>query len=133
MKNQDSIPLRKNQNFKDFVKKPYLKPTLQVFGSIKQLTQDGQGSGADGGTMAGMTMVSDRNCKQNIVNVGKHPLGIGLYLFDYKLEFRAECGHGRQFGVMADEVETVMQNAVSIGSNGFKQVDYGMLGITQEG
>ena len=72
---------------------------------------------------------SDRRVKRNIVRVGDHPLGIGLYLFDYDPERGARWGHDRQFGVMADEVEAVMPAAVSVGADGYKQVDYAMLGI----
>ena len=67
--------------------------------------------------------------KENIVRIGTHPFGIGLYLFDYKPEFQAEWGHGRQFGVMADEVEAVMPEAVCVHANGYKMVDYAMLGV----
>ena len=42
--------------------------------------------------------------KNNVVRIGTHPLGLGLYLFDYKPEYQDRCGQGRQFGVMADEV-----------------------------
>jgi hypothetical protein len=56
---------------------------------------------------------------------------MGLYLFDYKPEFRDTCGHGRQFGVMADEVEQVMPEAVSVHPNGYKMVDYAILGISR--
>ena len=75
---------------------------------------------------------SDRATKQNIARIGDHPLGFGLYLFDYKAEFRDEWGHERQFGVMADEVEAVMPDAVSVHSNGFKMVDYAKLGIVRQ-
>ena len=64
-----------------------------------------------------------------MVRIGWHPLGIGLYLFDYKAEFRDEYGQGRQFGVMADEAEIVMPAAVQINESGYKAVDLGMLGI----
>ena len=76
-----------------------------------------------------MTKMSDRRAKARIVRIGNHPLGIGLYLFDYRAGFRDEWGHGRQFGVMADEVETVLPDAVSVHADGFKVVDYGRLGI----
>jgi hypothetical protein len=56
---------------------------------------------------------------------------MGLYLFNYKPDFRDEWGHGRQFGVMADEVETVMPEAVTVHPDGYKMVDYAMLGITR--
>lgn len=110
-------------------KRSYQTPSLTVFGSVKELTQSGNGSGGDGGPTPGMTMVSDPALKENVVRIGDHPAGLGLYLFDYKSEVRDNCGHGRQFGVMADEVERIMPEAVSIGANGYRQVDYGMLGI----
>lgn len=108
-------------------KAAYAKPVLRVFGSVKELTRGQAGSGTDA---AGKTKIpSDRDIKENLVQVGTHPLGIGLYLFDYKPEYREDIGHGRQFGVMADEVEAVMPEAVSVHSHGYKQVDYAMLGI----
>jgi hypothetical protein len=111
-------------------KTPYLSPTLKVFGSVQVLTGSGAGSGTDGGTTPGMTKVSDLRYKENIVRIGTHPLGFGLYLFNYKPEFCPAYGAtGRKFGVMAQEVETVMPAAVSIAANGYKQVDYAMLGV----
>ena len=74
---------------------------------------------------------SDRRLKENIVRVGTHPLGIGLYLFNYKLAYHQTCGRGRHFGVMADEVERVLPEAVCLRSDGYKMVDYAMLGVTQ--
>jgi hypothetical protein len=76
-------------------------------------------------------MASDPGLKENIVRIGFHPAGIGLYLFDYKAEYRDSWGHGRQFGVMAAEVEQVMPEAVSVHRDGYKLVDYGMLGISR--
>lgn len=67
--------------------------------------------------------------KENIVLIGKHWLGFGLYLFNYKPEFKERYGQGRQFGVMADEVQTIMPTAVSRHLDGFKRVNYDMLGI----
>ena len=72
---------------------------------------------------------SDPRLKRKIARVGTHPLGIGLFLFDYKPEFRERFGTGRQFGVMADEVELVMPQAVSVHPDGYRMVDYAMLGI----
>lgn len=59
-----------------------------------------------------------------------NPPGIGFYLFDYRPEFRDQWGHGRQFGVMADEVQAVLPEAVSVHDNVYKVVDYAMLGIS---
>jgi hypothetical protein len=74
-------------------------------------------------------MTSDRAVKENIVRIGTHPLGIGLYLFDYKPAYREQSGFGRRFGVMADEVETVLPQAVVMHPDGYKRVDYALLGI----
>ena len=106
----------------------YSKPVLHVYGSVSKLTRGVGGTVSDGTTMDKMAK-SDRNAKQDIVRIGDHPLGIGLYLFEYKPAFRERWGHGRRFGVMADEVERVLPEAVSTGPDGYKVVDYGMLGI----
>jgi hypothetical protein len=74
---------------------------------------------------------SERRVKENIVRIGDHPLGFGLYLFDYLPEYRDRFGHGRQFGVMIDEVETVAPEAVSMHPDGYKRVDHLLLGICQ--
>lgn len=108
-------------------KLPYVAPELKFFGSVAALTANGSGSGTDGGST--MAMTSDIDCKQNIVKVGELRHGIGLYLFDYKPEFTS-LPAGRQFGVLAQEVEKVMPAAVSIAANGYKQVDYSLLGIS---
>jgi len=78
--------------------------------------------------MAGM---SDRRAKERIVRIGTHPLGFGLYLFDFKRALRKRFGAGRQFGVLADEVERILPAAVSVGADGYRRVDYSMLGIAR--
>lgn len=105
----------------------YQSPELRVYGAVHQFTQGSMQNGNDGG--GSMTQTSERALKENIVRVGMHPLGIGLYLFDYKPEFKAMAGYGRRFGVMVDEVETVMPNAVVLRPDGHKTVDYALLGI----
>jgi hypothetical protein len=109
-------------------KASYSSPVLQVYGSVSKLTQTGGATTSDGiGTFA-MSM-SDPRAKENIVKVGVHSLGIGLYLFDYLPEYRDQWGHGRQFGVMADEVETVVPEAVAVFADGYKRVNYAILGV----
>lgn len=118
-------------------KRQYKRPILLTFGKVATMTRSSVCSTkSDGETVAScgagnMAMSSDRSLKENIVRCGSHPLGIGLYLFDYKSEFRTEWGVGRQFGVMADEVETVMPEAVSVHSDGYKMVNYALLGISR--
>ena len=109
-------------------RKTYTPPRLVNYGAVNQVTQASlTGPNENGG---GMMAQSARYAKENIVRIGTHPLGIGLYLFDYKPEYRDACGRSRQFGVMADEVEKVMPEAVSIHPKGYKMVDYAMLGIS---
>jgi len=119
----------------------YQTPLLTRYGALRDLTQSGTGKnqegtnkkGGCGGKLTRYPCSSDRNAKENLVRIGDHPLGIGLYLFDYKPEFRDEWGHGRQFGVMAQEVETVLPEAVCTHPDGYRMVDYAMLGIDRAG
>ena len=62
---------------------------------------------------------SDRRLKSNIVQVGTHPLGIGIYEYD--------IFGNRERGVMADEVATVMPDAIVPHESGFMMVNYGKL------
>jgi hypothetical protein len=110
-------------------KRSYAAPVLRVYGSVRQLTLGSTGNRADGGGTKKRKR-SDRSIKENILRIGTHPLGIGLYLFEYKPDYREECGNGRQFGVMADEVESVLPRAVGRHARGHKTVDYAMLGIS---
>lgn len=112
------------------VKREYKSPGLMCYGSVSVLTQAG-GTGSNEGSQSGnMNMsTSDIRLKKNISRIGNHPHGFGLYLFDYKPEFSDLYGAGRQFGVMAQEVEVVMPDAVVTYADGFKRVNYAMLGI----
>lgn len=78
--------------------------------------------GALGGAGIGAAVKSDRRLKKNIKRIGTHILGIGLYTWDYLW--------GQPFaGVMADEVEQVMPEAIVMHPSGFKMVNYEMLGL----
>lgn len=112
-------------------KKRYHKPKLQIYGKVHHLTQGTGGTSSDSSLNMTKSTGSDPAIKENVVRVGTHPLGIGLYLFDYKAEFRNECGQSRQLGVMADEVKSVMPEAVTMRADGFLAVNYAMLGISQ--
>ena len=67
-----------------------------------------------------ITKYSDRRLKTNIERIGTHPLGIGIYSYDY-------IWGEHDIGVMADEVEKVKPEAVVDGPSGYKMVDYGRL------
>jgi hypothetical protein len=111
-------------------RRPYAKPGLTIYGSVRDLT-GGQSQSNPGDTNGMMNATpSERGYKENIRQVGTHPAGFGLYLFDYKPEFRDAFGHGRKFGVMADEVEKVVPEAVVVREDGYRGVDYSRIGIT---
>lgn len=123
----DSPPVRK---------KPYQPPVLSMFGQVALLTQGGSCAEANDNDTTNCNPInvkgmnaSDRRLKLDIVRIGEHPLGLGLYLFTYKPEFQAEWGYGRQFGVMADEVEQVRPEAVATHPDGYQVVSYDTLGI----
>jgi hypothetical protein len=112
-------------------KLPYAAPALTVYGSVRDLTGNATtGGNADAGGML-MVGASEPALKENVVRVGEHAAGFGLYLFDYKAEYRDAWGHGRHFGVMADEVEAIVPEAVLVGEGGYRLVDYARLGITR--
>ena len=115
-------------------KQPYFPPRLTVYGRVRDLTQSGSNGALEGGPNSGSSYKgahSERRVKENIVRVGDHPWGFGLYLFDYLPEHREQWGRGRQFGVMIDEVEAVAPEAVSTHADGYKRVDYALLGIVR--
>jgi hypothetical protein len=62
---------------------------------------------------------SDRRLKSNIVQIGTHSLGIGIYEYD--------IFGNREHGVMADEVAKVMPDAIVPHSSGYMMVNYGKL------
>jgi len=62
---------------------------------------------------------SDARLKSNIVKVGNHPLGIGIYEYD--------IFDRRERGVMAQELMQVMPDAVHQHPSGYFMVDYGRL------
>lgn len=75
--------------------------------------------GLAGTAATGAMMFSDPRLKSNVVRVGTHRLGIGVYEYDIFGK--------RQRGVMADEVESVMPEAVALHPSGYKMVNYGMI------
>jgi len=72
-----------------------------------------------GGSLGSAYLLSDRRLKSNIVQVSTHSLGFGIY--DYEIFGQ------RVRGVMADEVEKIIPDAVITSGSGYKMVDYGRL------
>jgi len=73
-----------------------------------------------GASLYKMGAFSDRRLKSNIVRIGDHPLGIGIYAYDI-------FGR-RDVGVMADELFHVKPEAVMRHQSGYLMVDYGSIG-----
>jgi hypothetical protein len=97
--------------------------------NAQQAAQQGMNSGlmSLGGTLGAAAIMSDIRTKENITQVYWLPNGLPVYTYEYKPEFKNEAGHGVHIGVMAQEVEQVMPEAVITRADGIKMVDYGVL------
>ena len=70
---------------------------------------------------------SDAAIKENICKIGVLDNGLGVYEYEYKPAYKDTWGHGRQIGVMAQEVEQIIPEAVSVHPDGYKLVNYSMI------
>jgi hypothetical protein len=75
---------------------------------------------------SGVIHLSDRRLKADVVRVGTHPAGFGLYRFRYL------WSKDEYVGVMAQEVGDVMPDAVVRGDDGFLRVDYDKIGMEMQ-
>ena len=106
-------------------KAPYRSPRIEVLGSLRSATRATGPVNGDAGQ--GMMAASDRNVKEDIVRIGQHPLGLGIYVFRYKAPYSERYGNHRRVGVMADEVAEKYPDAVSRHEDGYLMVDYSRL------
>lgn len=102
--------------------------------NAQQAAQQGLNSGLMGlgGTLGAAYMMapaSDMRMKENIKQVGQLDNGLNVYTYEYKPEFKDDpyAGHGVHIGVMAQEVEEIMPEAVITREDGYKMVNYGAL------
>jgi hypothetical protein len=80
------------------------------------------GAALGGWASGGFKMPSDIRLKTNLVKVGETAKGFGLYVWDW-------IWGGSGFGVLAQEVEKVIPEAVDIDDSGWwKRVDYALIG-----
>lgn len=94
---------------------------MQNYG-IQQAGNNALTSGLFGALTSGAMLASkfsDRRLKSNIIQIGTHPLGIGIYEYDIFGK--------RERGVMADEVAKVMPDAIVPHESGYMMVNYGKL------
>ncbi len=92
-------------------------------GGMGLMGQMGGAAGAAGGmgslgSLAGLFALSDRRLKKGIERVGETESGIPIYEFSY---IGSDLRH---VGVMAQEVEKVIPDAVAMHSSGYRMVDY---------
>ena len=73
--------------------------------------------------VAAVADMSDIHAKHDIVLLGHLDNGLGFYRFSYNGSDKAYVG------VMAQEVQTIMPEAVARGSDGYLRVNYELLGL----
>ena len=83
----------------------------------------GGGRGGGGGGRGGGGRRSDVALKHHIVLLGRLDDGLGFYRFSYNGSDKAYVG------VIAQEVQTIMPDAVVRGPDGYLRVFYGKLGV----
>lgn len=90
--------------------------------------QGGLNSGLFGLGAAGIMAMSDIRMKESVKPIGAIN-GINLYEFEYKPQFKNHpfAGHGKQIGVIAQEIQSVRPDAVSVHPSGYLMVNYGVL------
>ncbi len=81
------------------------------------------GSAVGAAAQVAPLFMSDRRLKDVIERIGETKHGIPIYKFTFKSDPQKTV----HVGVMADEVEKVLPNAVHSHPNGYKMVDYGAL------
>jgi hypothetical protein len=67
--------------------------------------------------MAAMMMMSDSRLKTNVVRIGTHPIGVGIYEYDIQGK--------RERGVIAQELQQVRPDLVREHVSGYLMVNYG--------
>ena len=71
--------------------------------------------------------ISDVSLKTNIEPVGKLPNGINLYTWDWTEKGKELAGDTPTYGVLAQEVQQIIPEAVTRGEHGYLTVDYSKL------
>jgi hypothetical protein len=99
--------------------------TSQAFSGGASPFQQALGAAAN---VASIASLSDIRLKTNIKQVGKLDNGIKLYTWKWTAEAKKIVGDQAEYGVLADEVQEIMPEAVSRGSDGYLRVNYAAVG-----
>lgn len=114
---------------------------LAGLGSSTQMQQTSSGFGSQGfgggpstasqiaGLVGAAAGFSDKRLKTKIKLVGRLANGIKLYKWEWTEKGKELVGNQVEFGVIAQEVEKIMPEAVMRGSDGYLRVNYSMLEV----
>ena len=81
-----------------------------------------------GSTLGAAAIMSDKRLKDNIVKIGELDNGLGIYRWDWNdTALSLGADEFPTFGVIAQEVESVMPDAVYLHKDGYLRVDYNMV------
>lgn len=94
----------------------------QYQGQMAKYNSDQAGYGAILGGLSSLFSLSDRNAKKDVEEVGELK---GHKLYEYR--YKGEKGGKKHLGVMAQEVEKKRPDAVMMGDDGLRRVNYGKL------
>jgi Chaperone of endosialidase len=121
----DGVDANRRANLRRMIlKSAFVTPIVASFAmaglSIKDAAQAQLNTTASG---ARPVTTSDRRLKTDVVRIGAHALGFGIYRFKY---LWSEDEH---IGVLAQEVAEVLPGAVVRQPDGFFAVDYTAIGM----
>lgn len=88
------------------------------------LGQVGQAASGIGTAAAGLSLLSDIRAKENIIKIGQLPSGLGLYSWDWKASAPSDAKGNPTVGVIAQEVQLLMPEAIIQREDGYMAVDY---------
>ena len=95
-----------------------------------QATSDAKGGDVLGttlGTAGSLVSMSDERLKKNITKLYEMEDGINIYSWDWTDDALQFVGDTRTVGVIAQEVQEIIPEAVSVADNGYLQVDYSLI------
>ena len=116
-------------------RRAYVAPSLTCYGLVQDLTQASSSGPSENGSAGcggpqrkpNSNCPSDSRIKTDIRLMSTSRSGLPLYLFTYKPEFKAACGHGTYFGFMAQDLLQKYPSAVVTRPDGYYAIDYHLL------
>ena len=104
------------------LKSAFVTPIVASF-AMAGLTVDAAAQCTTNTTCSGPIIKSDQSVKKDVVRIGTHRLGFGIYCFSYL------WSEDKYIGVLAQEVNQVRPDAVVVDPDRFLGVDYSAIGM----